>query len=389
MKTKHIVAIAAVFGALFFASDAQAFSARAEASVYISPDEVVEGNLYAAGQNITVDGAVTGDIICAGQNVIVNGEVGGDVICAAQALSINGPVGGNVRAAGNVVNIGNAVERNVMAFGASVSFGPDSNIGGDVLIGAANLQMSGVIEGELHGGLAYATIDGSVVKNINLEIDANGPDANQQGNLRIGKNAIIGGGIYYYAKPLVKFENNGQVAGEIKRLEPKGKRTVSGPAAIAAWIWKKSVTMLGSLLVALALIALFGRRLEKITEPMLAKFWPSLGWGFIFLVLVPLLIGITLLTMVGAKAAVLAGFIWALSAGLANIFVAMALGGVIWKKFVKKPNPTQYATAAVGILVCYILFAIPVLGGLCAFIGLLWGLGGLWQSFRAMVAIRE
>lgn len=389
MKLKFLVPMLAVIGVMFFAADAQAFSVKTDASVYISADETVEGNLYAAGQSITVDGAVTGDVICAGQNVIINGDVGGDVICAAQSVSISGQVGGNVRAAGNTVNITNGVARNVMAFGAAVNIGSGAVIGGDVLVAAANLEMRGAIEGELHGGLAYATIDGEVGKNINLRIDENSSDKSQQGRLILGKNAVVGGGIYYYARPDVKFENSGQVAGEIKRLDPDVKKQVkASKSAVAGRVWTKIISLLGSLLVALALVALFGKRLDKITEPMLKRIWPSLGWGFAFLVLAPLLIIITLFTVIGAKAGALIGLIWALSVGLANIFTAIALGGTLWRKFSKKPEPTRYTLAVIGVVFCYIIFAIPVLGGICAFLGLLWGLGGIWQGLRVFVADR-
>ncbi len=385
MNKKFIVVAIVVFGAMFIATDAQAFSTKADASVYISAGEVVEGNLYAVGQSITVDGAVTGDIICAGQNVVINGEIGGDVICAAQALSISGPVGGNVRAVGNVINIGSMIARNIMAFGAAISIGPDSNIGGDVLVGAASLDMRGNIAGELHGGLAYANIDGSVGKNINLRIDENGSDKSAQGKLTIGKNALIGGGIYYYANPLIKFENSGQVVGEIMRLDPEDKMP-SNLSLLAAWIWAKSIALLSTLLVALALVGLFGKRLNKITEPMTKGFWASVGWGLAFLVIVPLLVGITMITIIGIKAGVLVGFLWAFSIGLANIFTAMVVGDFVWRKFIKKSNPTQFATTAVGVLICYVLFAIPIFGGLLVFIGLLWGLGGIWQAFRMLVS---
>ena len=391
MKLKFLIPLFAVMGVLFFASDAQAFSVKTDASVYVGADETVAGNLYAVGQSITVDGAVTGDVVCAGQNVIINGDVGGDVICAAQSVTISGQVGGNVRSVGNTINISNGVARNVMAFGVAINIGSGATIGGDVLVAGANLEMRGAIEGELHGGVAYATIDGEVGKNINLRIDENNSDKNQQGRLILGKNAVVGGGIYYYARPMIKFENSGQVAGEIKRLEPKVvKKAEKTKASLAVvWAWAKILSLLSSLLVALALVALFGKRLDKITEPMLKRIWPSLGWGFAFLVLAPLLIIITLITIIGIKAGALVGLIWALSVGLANVFTAIALGGVLWRKFIKKPDPTRYTLAAIGVVFCYVIFAIPVLGGICVFLGLLWGLGGMWQALRVFVADRR
>ena len=92
--------------AIFLGSASIAYAASAQTgNIYISPDEIVSGNLFVAGEILTIDGSVSGDVIAAAQKIIISGRVDGDIIAVAQEIIINGDVGGNVRIAGSTLQI--------------------------------------------------------------------------------------------------------------------------------------------------------------------------------------------------------------------------------------------------------------------------------------------
>ncbi|MDD2758370.1 MAG: polymer-forming cytoskeletal protein [Patescibacteria group bacterium] len=388
MKMKFLVAALIVSGGLFFTADAQAFSVKAEQSVYISADQTIEGNFYVAGQNITVDGAVNGDILCAGQNIIINGPVSGDVLCVGQAININGEVGGNVRSAGNLINITNKISRNVMAFGASVIFGSKSEIGGDVLAAAASVDARGKIGGEIVGGGASVVIDGPVGKNVSLDLSCNSAKKDQPcGNLAIGKNAVIAGALSYRADQNVKFTNDGTVTGGVVRLEPKVKNVEhktnkNGAGALAGiWVFTRIIALFGALILAAILVAIFGRRLNGISEKMSAHVGAAFGWGAVLLIVVPVICLFAAITIIGLPVAGVLGLIWLTAMILAKVIGAMAIGEKLMSRF-NRTGKSLYGPALLGVLICYLLFIIPVLGCLLSLAVLLWSLGGLWMYFK-------
>lgn len=385
MKIRYLVLLVLGMGIFLSAPEAQAFSLKADQSVYIPAGETVTGTIYAAAQNLTIDGNVIGDVICAGQNIIINGNVSGDVICAGQGISINGEVGGNVRVAASALNIANKVARNVMVFGATAALGPKSEIGGDVMFAAAGMEARGKIAGEIHGGAAEAVIDGEVGRDVNIAVDENNQDKTIVGKLTLGKNAKIGGNVYYHGKVGAQLVNEGTVAGEVKFLEFKLKKPETRNVAAALFAILALgffVSLLGGLIVALVLIRIFGRGLLAVTAHMTSKPWPALGWGVVLVAILPVFIVLSLFTVVGIPLAALAGSVWLAVIMLGKIFTALAVGNIIWHRIVKMESRSLYGTAALGTVIIYIVFLIPVVGGVAGFLSVLWGAGGLWLYAR-------
>ena len=46
-------------------------------TLFVAKDEVISGNLIAAGESIIVDGTISGDLIVAAQSLVVSGRVEG------------------------------------------------------------------------------------------------------------------------------------------------------------------------------------------------------------------------------------------------------------------------------------------------------------------------
>jgi cytoskeletal protein CcmA (bactofilin family) len=118
-----LLALLASFGllALLLATPAQAADFRGGDRVVIGADEVVDDDLFIAGNVVEVNGTVTGDLFATGTEVSINGEVGGSVFLAGQSLQVNGDVQGSVYSAGYSLAIGPeaAIGRNVFFAGFS------------------------------------------------------------------------------------------------------------------------------------------------------------------------------------------------------------------------------------------------------------------------------
>src|SRR3989344_5171582 len=74
---------------------------RGGQNYYLNSGETVNGNLYAAGADVSIVGSVNGDLFAAGSNLFLSGPVGEDLAAAAGSINIiGGHVPGGMRLGG-------------------------------------------------------------------------------------------------------------------------------------------------------------------------------------------------------------------------------------------------------------------------------------------------
>lgn len=124
-----------------------------------------------------------------------------------------------------------------------------------------------------------------------------------------------------------------------------------------------------------------------VTESLVNHPLASLGWGFIILIIVPVLAVALLFTGLGWLLSLVLFTAYGLGILLATPLVALALGSVISAKLISRSGKTvarllshKVGQAMLGVLVVSVLTQLPVVGGWMSFFILLAGLGGgvLW-----------
>lgn len=361
-----------------------AFEVKTDDVVYIDQDETVEGNLYAAGANITVDGTVTGDVFCGGQTVNINGRVEGDVICAGQSVNINGEVGGSVRAAGNTVNINGTVARGVQAFGASVILGKGASVGWDMLMAGATGEIRGKIGRGLHGAAANVVIGGEIGQDVRLKLDEKiqaekrgiGFEKKEKSPLTITDEAVINGSLIYSSSREGLIAEGASIAGEVKHNLPKIKPAKKKMAL--GYAWGKLYSIFAALVVGLVLISLWGKEIKKLTDKMLNKVGASIGWGIVVMFITPILAILLLITLIGIPLAFIMMAVWLIALYISKILVGILIGRSILEKLWKKQKESLIWAMIIGIVATWIVFSIPVIGWLLCLVAVWWGLGGIW-----------
>ena len=383
IKTSLKLAGVILAGWLLLPLSAHAFMIRAEQAVNVAKNQVIDGNFYAAGNSIIVDGNIKGDLICVGQSIVVNGTVDGDIICAGQSIAVLGPVGGNVRTAGNTININNTVARNIMSFGSSIILGANGKTGWDMLVGGTAITVNGAIGGNLHGGGAQVMLNGQVAKDVQVAVEClRGKKADQecQAGLELGDQAMVGGNLIYTAKGLAKISPQAQIKGEVKQQQPKNYPTSKQEAWSQmgmAWIWGKVIMIFAALLIGLILISLFKDSLKDVAKTMQKKYWSSLGYGVIVLLLTPLVALLLMFTLIGIPLAVLLLLSWIICLLVGKIIAAIVFGNWLFEKF-KWQTKNSIWPMIVGVVIASLVFSIPIIGWIIALVALIWGLGGLW-----------
>ncbi len=363
-----------------------AFTVKTSDSIYVSKDEVLEGSLYAGGMSVTIDGTVNGDVICGAQTININGTVNGDVICGAQTININGTVNGDVRVAGDSIILNGPISRNVQAFGASIIQGADSIIEGEVFLAGAIGEIRGKINGDLHGAADIVNISGEIGKDVRLRLGKQVRGDKQvftdkdRSSLIISDEAKIGGHVYYVAGEKGKISDKAVIGGEIGHSFPE-KKDKKDFAIFGAMGGLFSV--FSALVIGLVVISIWREQIKKITDKMLDKVGASIGWGVIIMFLTPIVAILLLITLIGIPLSIIIICLWLIALYASKILVGILIGrNLIKKLFPKRKRDSLIWAMIIGIIIVWIISAIPVIGWLICLIAVWWGLGGLWLYFR-------
>lgn len=374
MKKTRFILATFILAILIFPISVLAFETKKGESIYIAEDEIVEGNLYAAGTSITVDGKVHGDIYCAGQSIIINGEVAGDVICAGRAITIDGIVNGSVRLAGQSIIIKNEVKQNVLAFGSDIILDKNAKVGWEMLVAGAIANINGKINGTFHGAAEKLLIAGEIGEDVRVSTS----DNRDQGGLSIKDSAKIDGDVIYTDFLTGTISDKALILGEVVHKLPENKYQKTSGEKFLGYIWGIIFSVFSAIAIGLVVISLWKKPTQKIMDRLLREPGRSIGWGAILMILTPIISVLLMITFVGIKLALLLLGVWIIAMCVGGIFVSTLVGRSIIEKLFKKKSNSLIWALVLGTAVTKFVFSVPLFGWLLALIAIWWGLGGIF-----------
>jgi len=145
----------------------------------------------------------------------------------------------------------------------------------------------------------------------------------------------------------------------------------------------KAMKFLIVLVTALILVWLFEKGIRSLVEHSADNFWPSCGRGLIFLVVVPIIAILLLITVLGSFLGGLLGVIYVVHLMFAKVLVGILLGALVVKYFKKaKKVSVDWKVVLLGVFLSEILCLIPLVGWLIMFVLMLAALGSLVEALK-------
>jgi hypothetical protein len=292
---------------------------RGGANVFVAPEERVSNGLVAAGANVEVLGNVSGGLKAFGANVVIPGNVQGDLI----------------------------------VFGANVSL--PGKFQNKVKGGGANVILSGTFDDDVEVAAARVTVTSTAVIKGNLIYSAAALDR-QEGSRITGK--------------LIprKIEKR-----EIEGWRRQAKRVLSWLGIIFL-----IVSIPGLIIVGLVINTLFPKQTGTIVASISENPWKNIGVGLVFLVLVPVGVVISCVTLVGIPAGIIAGLLYGIAIYMSRIYIAVWIGRKILGTMKKSLKDAFFWPLVAGTILIALVLFIPILGWLFRFFILLVSLGAMW-----------
>ncbi len=410
-----------VLGGLLRAPSAAAFELRSAEDVVIDRGAIINDDLYAAGNTVTIDGTVRGDAFLAGRTIVVNGSIEGGLSAAAQTVIINGSVGGSTRVAAEAIAVGPGamIARDLMVLGFSLETRPGSTIGRDVGIVGYQALLAGSVGRNVSGAMGGLELRGAIGGDVHVEVGDRDPEAATRTfagapapgvaippvpqGLTVASTATIGGTLVYTARE--QYPVAGQVAGGVSWSQRQDQdRSAEDSRRPLAHALQRFLALA---LVGLLLLAVAPRWLSELAEIVETQPLPAIGWGVVagFAVAglaVALAFAAIALAVIfgGATLAELA----VLSLGLGLVgelvllvafavligYVAQAAMGFLGGRWILQTLRPDWTTSRslpliIGLILLVLLSVLPVVGGLLQLLVAILGLGAVWIWARRRI----
>jgi len=374
-RLRRSVAIAVVVAALLLAvalpQRVDAAEVRRGRSILVPAGDVIHNDLIAAGPSVRIDGTVEGDVIAFTRNLTVTGHVTGDVIGFAGETVIDGIVDGNVRVFSRSVILQGSVGKNVTAFANTVDLISRANVGGGMILLAAEADLDGKMQRDLLGLAGRTDLDGLI----------GGQAWIHGGNLTVESNADIRGPATFQGPQQPVVESGAKLASPIQtEITPDVRRNRRSVARVAI---RAIFSYAGALVVGILLLVIFPG-FFRATLREAGSIGLPIGIGALALIAGAFLVilGI-LLVFIGVGAGVAGAMAYAPILYVAQVFVGAWLGN----KLMGVPPPVTSAMIgrmAAGLLIVRVAGLIPILGGFVWLAVLLWGTGAVLLGFYRM-----
>jgi cytoskeletal protein CcmA (bactofilin family) len=381
-RLRRSVALAVVMSGVLFAlalampQRAGAAEVRRSQSISVPAGETVHNDLIAMGASVRIEGTVEGDVIAFTRDLSVTGHVTGDVIAFSQEALIDGTVDGNVRVFSRGVLLQGAVGKNVTAFGSSVDTITKANVGGGMIVLAAQADLDGKTQRDLLGVIGRTDLDGLV----------GGQAWIRGGNLVVASTAEIRGPATFIGREQPTVEAGAKLASpihtEITQEIRRNRRSMAHNVISAIFSYA------AALLVGILILAIFPgffratlRETGSIALPMGVGALALITGGFL------LILGVVLL-FVGVGAGVAGALGYAPILYVAQVFVGTWLGN----KIMGETPAVMGAVAgrmAVGLLILHVARLIPFLGPLVGLVVALWGTGAVLMGFYRLSRVES
>ena len=336
--------------------------------------DVHEGDLYTGGDRVEIEGRLNGDLLSFARRLSVEGQVEGDLFAAGEAADIQGTVGDSARVAVSTLTVGGTIDGDLIAVAAVVHLFDDARIADRLVVASGVLRIDGTVDGDVLARVGEVVISGTVQGSADIETDG----------LELAPGARILGDLDYTARTPLSPEAIAQVAGTVRYNEPVEEEPEGITTwGVLIWIWFTSAALLAGILI----VALFRRLVPSLVTAVEGQAIIGTLLGFAAFLVVPAAAVVAMVTLVGLPVGGIAVLLYVVALYLAKLPIAAWAGGRVLA-LAGRPSASPYATMTVGILVLYMLFAIPYLGGLLWLIATWLGLGAMVLAGRQYLQTR-
>ena len=313
-------------------------------------------NNFYADNNLALNKDLDRTAFIAGNNVEVTSTIDGIGFMAGQHLNLQSKQD-YLFVGGNTINLNNATAKDTFLAGSNITIN-NSRIR-DLYAAAGSIEINSPVEGNAFIGGDSVTINTVINGDVYIAADT----------INIGKEATIKGTLKYPEEATVDISKEATIK-EVKTY--KGDTSTEEDSFLET-LKDKIYAFIAMIIMGIILLALNNKAFVKISKKKkdAGSIFKDIGIGFAFLIAVPIVCIILLITVIGIPLSIISLLLYGIMIYLSLIPTAYFLGKWLLNDKIKN----EYLILTVSLLTIYILKLIPVIGGLVTFLGICLGLG--------------
>ncbi|WP_406657557.1 hypothetical protein V7O62_03095 [Methanolobus sp. ZRKC2] len=333
-------------------------------------DEVVEDDLYIAGNNIIISGTVMGDVVAAGGRVEVRGTITEDFTAMAGDVIITGGVGDDIRVASGTLNMEGEVRDDLLSASGEAMVTREAIIKGDLSFTSGQMKMLGSVLGDAMGSGGELTIGGQIAGNADMEA----------GELTILPGTEIGGNLRYIAPERITIPE-GTVAGEVEFIQGGDRNEDDGIGifSIIWWLFKYLVLAI----IGLVVLAIWPEKMQLLAERTTSSPGKTFLIGFGLVLGAWILSVLLLLTLIGIPIGVLILLLIAVIFYFARVITGLWIGKYVFSKIGWERKP--WLELLLGVFILLLLIELPLVGWIVYLVATLIPVGNYYYALRKIL----
>jgi cytoskeletal protein CcmA (bactofilin family) len=315
----------------------------------VKPEGQLIEESWIAAQEVVMAGDCRKDLFtAAGTNAVLSGRFSGDVWCTSARVELSGRFNGDVRVAANKsVVISGTVNGNLMVFAPTIKITSGAVLNGHLYLAGQHIISEGTLNNRTALRAGKVTLGGTF----------NGPSDLQAGKITILPGTVFNEDVTYLSGKELLPGSRVTFNGDLTRAAPPEPE----PTDWGARMYRQAGFLLAALLTGLAFINLFPHYAVRSTALLQLMPWRCVLTGLAAFFVVPVLAAVLLLSLAGLPLAlILAGFFVTL-AYLGRMVTALMIGLILLRTRTLPDRRRRFGALALGLVLFYLLSAIPAL----------------------------
>mgnify|MGYP005842673621 CR=1 FL=1 len=351
----------AIFLILFLAIPGASLVLRTGKDILIAPDEIVDDDLIAMGRTIKIQGIVNGDLFAFAQEVIIENTVNGSIYTGGADININAQKCRSIWAFCGSLKANANIENNLLFFGGQLKTSNTNIIKKDMFVFGGEITINGEVQGRVKGNIGRINLNGKI-KGADIEAE----------KIYVNSGATVMEDLKVKSKNEPVIDANAKILGNTKFKKIEGK-THRSKNRIGGFV--KTIFFISKLIIGIILIAILKPYIKRTNQLLQDSTWKILGFGFLTIIVIPIVSVLTLATIIGIPVAIFGVFVFLTLAYISGIVFSAGFGEWIIKLIKKESIPSPILSFIVGFIIITLICLIPYLGLIFRILILFFGTG--------------
>lgn len=321
-----------------------------------------------------LSGAYGDDVlVVASESLQLHGTFANDVWVLGSDVRVGGQVADHLRVAGNSFTLSGTVSNKLDAVGAALQISDTAVVRGGAWLVGESVVVAGSVEGPLTITAQDVTLAGSV----------RGPMRIIASDIVVLSSARIEGDIVYNADRDLVLDPTVHLSGTLSRGSPSEDQESAPAPGLGARVASRAVWLAAAMLVGWPLVALFPRFMGRAVRLARSSTLRCCFVGAAAFCLLPMGAILLMVTVVGMPLGLLVLLTYGMLLYLSQFVIALTAGSAILRWRGHQSLARVFLILLLGLLLLYILTALPMVGLACWLATAFLGLGGLLLSLFA------